>query len=99
MEVLGTIMVQISPLTNSPDLLTLTSPITQDQFSNLQASFGPGSGTNGNPTVDDILGSTNYNQALSNTIVGLTSLTSSTHYANISADTSNIKIEIGRAHV
>jgi hypothetical protein len=94
LTLLGDIMAQISPLTNSPDLLTLTSPITQDQFSNLQASFGPGSGTNGNPTVDDILGSTNYNQALSNTIVGLTSLTSSTHYANISADTSNIKIAL-----
>jgi len=91
MTALGTTMAQITPLTNSPELMALTSPISQDQFANLQTSFGPGSGTNGNPTVDDVLGSTNFNQALSSTSLGLQPLTTTTHYANISSDTGNIK--------
>jgi len=90
MTALGLIMSQISPLTNSSNLLALSSPISQSQFSNIQSTFGPGSGTYGNPTVDDILGSTNYNGALTDTISGLITLTTSTHYANISSDTSNI---------
>jgi hypothetical protein len=90
MTALGTTMNQIVPLTNSPALLAMSAPVSQSDFANVQATFGPGSGTNGNPTVDDVLGSTNYNQALSDTITGLTALTSSSHYANISADTTKI---------
>lgn len=88
---LGQIIAQINPLTNSSNLASLTSPISTEQFANLQASFGPGSGSSGNPTVDDILGSTNYNQALQNTIVGLQPIIPSPYYANISTDTSNIR--------
>ena len=94
LNVLGSTMAKITPLTNSPDLLSMNAPITQSQFSNLQATFGPGSGTNGNPTVDDVMGSTNYNQALSDTILGLKPLTTTNHYANISTDTANIKIAL-----
>ena len=39
MTVLGNTMAQLSPLTNSPQLLSLTSPISQNQFSNMQAAF------------------------------------------------------------
>ena len=90
MTALGTTMAQITPLTNSNTLLSMTAPLSQTDFANLQATFGPGSGTNGNPTVDDVLGSTNFNQALSDTITVLKPLTASPYYANISLDTSNI---------
>lgn len=87
---LGLIMSQITPLSNLDMVTSLASPITQEQFSNLQASFGPGSGTNGNPTVDDVLGATNYNEALTNTVIGLNPLMPTTTYANISSDTAKI---------
>ena len=91
MTAFGNIMAQLAPLTNSSNLLALSSPISQSTFSNIQTNFGPGSGTNGNPTVDDILGSTNYNQALTSTIMGLNPLRASSYYVNVSADTTSIR--------
>jgi hypothetical protein len=93
MAALGTTMAQITPLPTS-NLTAMTAPVSQEDFSNLQASFGPGSGTNGNPTVDDILGSTNFNQALSDTVSGLQPLMTSTIYANVSSDTSKIAVAL-----
>jgi hypothetical protein len=90
LAVLGNTMAQITPLSNLDQVTSLPTPITQQQFSNLQSTFGPGSGTNGNPTVDDILGSTNYNQAMSNTILGLNPLLPTQTYGNISSDTGKI---------
>ena len=90
MTALGMAMMQIVPLSNANILLSQTTPISQATFANIQASFGPGSGVYGNPTVDDILGSTNFNQALTDTITGLKPLVASSIYTNISSDTSNI---------
>ena len=87
---LGSTMAQIVPLTNSTELLALTAPVTQSGFSNLQAAFGPGSGVNGNPTVDDVLGSTSFNQAMYETIQGLLPLVNQPSYGNISSDTTKI---------
>jgi len=90
MAALGETMSQITPITNSPELLSQTQPLSSSDCANLRASFGSGSGEYGNPTVDDVLGAANYNDALANVIVVLSSLTSNSVYANISSDTANV---------
>ena len=87
---LGNMMEQISPLESSLQLQSLSSPISSSDFSNIRSSFGNGSGTYGNPTVDDILGSTAYNQALSNYIMAITPLEHLPEYLLISSDSGNI---------
>ena len=95
MTVLGATMAGITPLSNAPQLSALSQPVSQSDFANIKATFGPGSGTNGNPTVDDVMGSTNYNSALTSVVQGIQPLTNTTNYANISADTTNI---VGALH-
>lgn len=90
MTTLGEIMMSLQPMGTSPNLANLTTPLSDSDIANVQASFGPGSGTYGNPTVDDILGSTNYNGAIANTIPILQSLLSNDLYIDISTDTGNI---------
>lgn len=91
---LGQTMSQIQPLSNLSKVTSLSAPLSQSQFTSFQNTFGPGSGTNGNPTVDDVLGSTNYNQALSQTMQGLSPLTSTNVYGNISTDTNNVAVAL-----
>jgi len=86
---LGTIMSHISLLPNS-NLSAMISPLSNTDYSNLQATMGKGSGANGNPTVADILGSTNLNDALVNTMIGFSPLLITSLWANISSDTGNI---------
>lgn len=83
-------MAQVQPLGNLDLLAQMQSPITASQFSALQASLGPGSGANGNPTVADILGSTDINDTLQNVIFGINQLSSQPIYQNISTDTTNV---------
>jgi hypothetical protein len=89
MNMLGTIMSSITPVSGNL-LISQTSPISAADFSNLKASIGPGSGTYGNPTVDDILGGTNYNDAINSTVDGLAPLTTTPNWSNISNDSGNI---------
>ncbi len=89
MSDLGFAMSQLTPLANNT-LTMQTVPLSQDQISDLQASFGPGSGNSGNPTVNDILGSTDYNNALSQAIIAIQPLTNSIQWKNISSDTFQI---------
>ena len=92
--VISQTMQQLIPLSNAGKLISMTTPLSQSDFANIQASFGPGSGTYGNPTVDDVLGSTNYNEALTNVVRGLQPLTTTTQWANISSDTKKISIAL-----
>ncbi|VVC05149.1 Uncharacterised protein [uncultured archaeon] len=94
LEVLGEIMGQLSTMTNSNALSLLDSPVSSSDFSNLQSTFGNGSGSYGNPTVDDILGSTDYNDALYDTIQVINELTPSPIYGNIVADTNNVAMAL-----
>lgn len=87
---LGSVMSNIIPLTDAPQISSLSTPVSTSDFSNIKASFGTGSGANGNPTVDDILGSTNYNDALYSTISAIQPLMSTSQYSNIVSDTGNI---------
>jgi hypothetical protein len=87
---LGRTMYKIIPLIGTPNISAMPAPVSVSDFSNLKASVGPGSGANGNPTVDDILGSTNYNDALYSTIQVIKQLMGTTQYGNISSDTGNI---------
>jgi hypothetical protein len=87
---LSTLTKQIKPLGNLPLIASMSSPISQTDFRNLQISLGPGSGANGNPTVSDILGATNLQTALGNVLIGLNSVKNSTVWNNISTDTSNV---------
>lgn len=86
---IGKVMSSISmlPLSN---LTLLINPISSSNYANLQMSVGKGSGKNGNPTVADILGLTNLNDALNNTIIGLNSISNTPSWSNISSDTGNI---------
>jgi hypothetical protein len=88
MTALGTVMESITPIAGT--LSSMTTPVTQSAYANLQATLGPGSGANANPTVSDVLGLTDLNGALSNTITGISSLTNTSEWANISSDTGNV---------
>ena len=85
---LGMAMSQLSLPTSN--ILALTTPVSANLFANIQATFGPGTGTYGNPTVDDIMGATYFNLALTNTIEALTPLTYVPIWTVISSDTGNI---------
>jgi len=87
---LGTTMLSLEPLSNAPNIAAMTSPVSQSDFANIKAGFGPGSGTNGNPTVNDILGATNFNEALAAATAAITPLISTAQFSNISSDTGNI---------
>jgi hypothetical protein len=86
----GNAMSKITPLQNTNLIMVMSQPVSANMYANLQASFGNGSGTYGNPTVDDILGGTNYNDVISNCISVLSPLIYTNDYANIVADSSNI---------
>jgi hypothetical protein len=86
---LGKIMTQIVSLPSS-SLSDLSSPISSSQYANLQIQLGPGSGANLNPTVADILGNTDLNGVLSNTIFNLISIKETLPWANISSDSGNV---------
>lgn len=90
----GYLMYQLEPVENANSLLALTSPISANDYSNLKSMLGPGSGTYDNPTVNDILGSTNYNVVLYNTIFKINQISSNQNYVNINSDSRKISIAL-----
>jgi hypothetical protein len=86
---LGNVMSNVTLLPNS-NLSLMTSPVSISDYANLKATVGFGSGKNANPTVLDLLGATNLNDALVNTINGLTPLFKTDAWSNISSDTGNV---------
>lgn len=87
---LGVVFGNTKPLGNLNLLAQMNAPVSPASFANLQAQLGPGSGANGNPTVADILGSTNIAGALTTSIAAINQLVGQTLYLNISTDTSNV---------
>lgn len=85
----GKVMESISMLPSS-DLTSMVVPISSSDYANLKSIVGIGSGKNGNPTVADVLGLTNLNDALNNTIIGLNSISNTPSWSNISSDTGNV---------
>jgi len=102
---LGTTMQSMEPLQYADDLNSLSSPLSTNDIAQIKTTYGNGTGTYGNPTVDDILGSTDFNNAISNAIQVISTLTQETLYKNISSDTGNIAnalqsgIPVGGVHL
>jgi len=86
---LGSTMANIQPLSEG-NLSSLSTPVSTSMIANIRSSFGPGTGTYGNPTVDDIFGATYFNSALNNTIEAIKPLTYVPIWNVISSDSGNI---------
>lgn len=87
---LAKVMQQTTALGNLNLILQMQEPVSNTSLANLQLIYGPGTGANGNPTVADVLGATNLNDVLQDTINAINQISSQFEFQNISTDTSNV---------
>jgi hypothetical protein len=87
---LGEIMSNIKILSSSNLTTVSTIPMTSNEYIILHDLVGVGSGANSNPTVADILGKTNVNDTITDTLSNLSVLKCKPAWHWISSDTANV---------